>query len=224
MRNVLITADEVIFHAPTKQTLDRRTIEQSIIIAEERFIRPALCDEFYEQIVIAKNREITSGNKGTTEGEILVATGETVVLQIGEIVNAWEYLNADLQKFWKEHLWKLTAECVMLLATPEAFVQFASEGVVHGAPPAGPMTTTGLVSPELRSVKWIMDKKLMDRIDPLLEAMHRWLCKRKATYSNYCKVCDCDANGVAYKRKSDLVTGLYDDVDKDINCNCGCYD
>jgi hypothetical protein len=225
MRNVLITTNEVIFHAPTKQTLDPRTIQNSIIIAEERFIRPALCHDFYEALLAEKNKEVTTENKESLQTQInesLPEGSEPVVLTVGSIVNAWEYLSSDNQVLWKQHLWKLTAECVMLLAVPEAFVQFSSEGVIHAAPVASPLNTTGVSTPELKSVRWAMDKKMMDRIDPLLEAMHTWLCHTRksepAKYPFYCKECACDHNGVAYKRKSDIVLGLYDDEDY----NCGC--
>lgn len=220
MRNVLITPDEVVFHAPTKHTLDPRTIQNSIIIAEERFVRPALTDAFYEALCSEKNKEITADNKAAIEAAISASVGSQVTLEVGDIVNALEYLNSDYKTFWKQHLWKLTAECVMLIAVPEAFVQFGSEGLVHNAPPAGPMTSSGVVSPELKTVKWSMDKKMMDRIDPLIEAMHAWLCKRKQTYPLYTKACDCDASGVAYQRKTDFIFGIYDDEEESNNC---CY-
>lgn len=226
MRNVLITTDEVIFHAPTKQTLDPRTIQNAIIIAEERFIRPALCYDLYEDIIAAKNIEVTDANKAELQTKFNAsrpAGSPAYTLKNGDIINAWEELNEDYKSLWKQQLWKLTAECVMLLAIPDAFVQFTSEGVIHAAPVASPLNTTGVSTPELKSVRWVMDKKMMDRIDPLIEAMHLWLCnqraKDKSKYTFYCKACDCDANGVAYKRKSDLVLGLYDDDEKE---GCGC--
>ncbi len=225
MRNVLITTDEVIYHAPTKHSLDPRAVEQSIIIAEERLIRTALTDDLYYAIADEKNREVTSSNKAATEQLInssLPEGSEPITLNEGEIVNAMEFLSPNNLKLWKQHLWKLTAECVMLGSTPEAYVQFGAEGVIHTVPAAGPMNTTGLVSPELRSVKWLMDKKMMDRIDPLTEAMHAWICRNKSSYPLYARDCGCDSKGVAYKRKSDIVLGLYDDIDN-IN-SCGCYE
>lgn len=226
MRNVLITTDEVIFHAPTKQTLDSRTIQNSIIIAEERLIRPALGNEMYEALLEEKNREVTAGNKPGLETQVnagLPSGSGTVTLSEGQLINAFEFLSADNLALWKQHLWKLTAECVMLLAVPEGFVQFGSEGVIHTAPVASPLNTTGVSTPELKSVRWAMDKKMMDRIDPLMEAMHSWLCTRKkanrSIYPLYDKDCGCDHNGVPYKKRSDLVLGLYDDDDDD---KCGC--
>lgn len=86
------------------------------------------------------------------------------------------------------------------------------------------MSTAGEVTPDLRTVKWAMDKKMMDRIDPLLEAAHAWLCKYKTSYPLYSKPCDCDVNGVAYKRKTQFVMGIYDDVDYPNSQNCFCHD
>lgn len=225
-RNVLITTDEVIFHAPTKHTLDPRMIEQSIIIAEERLIRPALGYELYEAIRAEKNLVITAGNKAAQESLInssLPSGSATVTLAEGDIVNAQEYLSADYKLLWNEILWKLTAESVMLLATPEGFIQTGSEGPVHNQPASGPMTTAGMVTPELRAIKWLMDKKMMDRIDPLREAMHLWICKQKdanrSKYPLYTKYCDCNADGVAYKRKTDIILGAYDDDETDDCCS-----
>ncbi len=218
MRNVLITTDEVIFHAPTKHTLDPRTIQNSIIIAEERFIRPALSSAYYEYLCGIKNKEVTADNKSAIEAEItnsLPAGSDPVVLEVGDIVNSRNYLTGHDLNLWKQHLWKLIAEAVVLVSFPEGFVQFTSEGVVHNAPPAGPMTTSGVVSPDLKTVKWSLDKKIQLRIDPLLEAMHNWICERKIYYPVYGKPCDCDASGKSIGKRSDWVLGIYDDEEND---------
>lgn len=216
---MLITTDEVIFHAPTGHTIDPRMIEHNIIVAEEWIIRVALGYDFYRALVDSKNLLITSGNKSAQQTLIqasLPTDAQDVVLNEGDIVNAYEYLSAENKTLWTEHLWKLVAEVVILVAYPEGFVQLDTQGVHHKAPPAGPMTT-GVVSPDLRTMKWAMDKKHMMRIDPLRESMHLWLCKQQKAdstkYTLYEKACDCNADGVAYKRKTDLVLGIYDDVD-----------
>lgn len=225
-RNVLITVDEVIFHGPTQHTLDPRVIEQSIIVAEEGIIRVALGYDFYQALILEKNTLITDANKSAQQTlitESLPTDAQDVVLNTGDIVNALEYLSADNLTLWKEHLWKLTAEVVIMIAYPEGFVQIGSEGVHHKAPPAGPMTSGGIVSPDLRTMKWALDKKMMLRIDPLREAMHLWLCKQQDEdddkYPDYEKTCDCNADGVPYKRKTDMILGLYDDEDE-ITTSC----
>lgn len=217
-------ADEVIFHAPTKHTLDPRMIEQSIIIAEERFISAALGFDYYEALLNSKNLVITDSNKSAQQTLInnsLPAGSAIVTLNAGDIINAAEYLPADDLALWNRLLWKLTAECVLLTAYPEGFVQFSTSGTIHDAPPAGPMTTGGVVTADMRSVRWVMDKKLSDRIGPLRENMHTWLCKQKKAditkYPLYKHHCDCNADGVAIKRKTDIILGIYDEQDEKID-------
>lgn len=224
-RNVLIMADEVIFHAPTKQTIDSRTIEQSIIVAEERFLRNDLGHTYYEALLAEKNTLITPANKVATQALVdasLPVGHQAVTLVDGDIVNASESLSADNKALWNQLLWKYTAECVVLLATSEAFIQFGSEGIIHSSPPAGPFNNTGVATPELRSVKWFMDKKMMDRIDPLHQALHSWLCNQKkadsSKYPLYDKYCDCDINGIPYKRKSDIILDIYGDEEDTCSC------
>lgn len=225
MRNVLISPDEVLFHGPTNHTFDIRNIESAIIIAEERFISPALGYDMYQALIAQKNLVITAGNIAAQQTlfDASQATGaQSYTLKEGDIINAFEYMNAENLSLWKMHLWKLVAECVLLIATPDGFVQFSSEGVIHKNPQSGPMIQTGAVTPDLRSVKWVMDKKMQDRIDPLREAMHMWLCKQKeadsSKYELYEKYCDCNADGVPFKRKTDLVLGIYDDEDEECSC------
>jgi hypothetical protein len=219
-RNVLITTDEVIFHIQSDHTLDPRKIQNSIIVAEERLIRSALGYDFYMALIAQKNLTITSGNKDAQQTIIDGAQldPKPEALEVGDIINASEYLSTDNLDLWKQYLWKLTAECVVMAAYPDAFVQFTSEGTIHKNPQSTPLSGAGAVTPDLRSIKWAIDKKMMDRIDPLMESMHLWLCKQQkagsSKYPDYCKPCDCNHDGVAYKRKTDIILGLYDDHDR----------
>lgn len=213
-RNVLITADEVIFHAPTKHTLDPRTIEQSIIVAEERFAVEVLGYPFYNALAIEKNRLVTEANRDAMQ--TLVGISEE--LKPGDLVNSSKYLSAGNLRLWDHILWKYLAECVALASTPESFIQLGSEGAVHNQATSSPMGGGGVVTPELRSIKWAMDKKMFDRIDPLKTAIHNFVCANKASYPLYEKPCDCDSSGNPYKRRTDVVVGIYDDEPN----KCGC--
>jgi hypothetical protein len=212
MRNVLITTDEVIFHAPSKQTLDPRTILNSIIIAEETIIIPALGYTLYADICAAKNKLVTNSNKSTLQD--LFTNGN--IINVGDIVNAFEFLSADYQSLWKEVLWKLTAEAVMLVAYPEAFIQFGSEGIVHTSPTSGPMISAGAVTPGLNSVKWAMDKKMLLRIDPMIQSVHSFICRNQSKYPKYGQEC-LECGEEKQSRKTDFVLGLYDDEDSEPN-------
>ncbi len=212
-RSVLITPHEVIFHASTAQTLDPRTIEQAIIIAEERFARPALGHALYEVLIAEKNLLITSGNIAANQ-TLFDDAGEEITLEEGDIANASEYMSVSGRLLWNTILWKYVAECVMIIAAPENYVHFTSDGLVHKVAPAGPMSSTGVVAPDLKTVKWFMDKKMMDRIDPLAQALHVFLCRYKDDdYPDYDKDCDCDEKGTSYRRKSDIILGIYDTED-----------
>jgi hypothetical protein len=135
------------------------------------------------------------------------------------IVNAYEFMSDDNVALWLEHLWKLVAECVMVIAMPEAFVQFGTEGVMHNMPQASPMQTAGQVTPDLKSVKWVMDKKIMDRIDPLLISLKNWICYKRTIntgiYAKYPVQCGCENDNTRQSRKTDIVLGLYDEEDVD---------
>lgn len=218
LRNVLITEDEVIFHGPTKQSPDPRTLQQAIIIAEERFVVPIIGRTFYDSLCNSKNVVINAGNKAAMQAKVEAAyTG--VTLQDGQIVNAFEEMSADNQKLWKDLLWKLCSEAVLFVATPDNFVQFAAEGIVHATPQGSAMITQGSVTPGLGSVKWIMDKKLQDRIDPLTEALKSYLCSYKGIYPLYPGPCeDCNENAGS-SRKTAWITSIYDDEDK-FPCKC----
>lgn len=209
-RGVLITVDEVLFHAPTKHQLDARMIESSIIVAEERFIRVELGSAMYDYIVDHKNVTVTAGNIAALE------TASGLDLNEGDVLNAVEQLNPSYQALWKNHLWKIVAECVIISAYPEGFVQLGSEGTVHNSPPAGLMVTSGQVVPLLSSMKWVIDKKIQDRVSPLFNSMHDYICKNKSAngYDLYQKTCpeiDCKGNSTERPKFTGIVTGLYDD-------------
>jgi hypothetical protein len=112
--------DEVIFHIHSDHTIDPRKIENSIIVAEERLIRPALGYDFYQALIAEKNTVITTENKDELQQALIDAAQpdpKPIALQIGDIVNAAEKLSAENKLLWKMHLWKLTAECVALVLT-----------------------------------------------------------------------------------------------------------
>lgn len=239
-RNVLITVDEVVRQAPTKQTIDAKMIQNAVIIAEERFIRVALGDDYYDALLEEKNLVITSGNMVAQQSNIDAAflnrNDKPKALVVDDVVNAVEYMSNESKALWNQFLWKLTAECVMLVAMSDAYVQFTGAGVIHNNPVLTPLGGGGEVTPDLRSIKWVMDKKMNDRIDPLMESMHQWICRQKDSdstkYSLYTKHCNCNHKGIAYKRKTDIVLGIYPDHRRDyfdrrdpnIHPDCDCDD
>lgn len=205
-RNVLISMEEVIFHGPTSQTVDGHQITQAIIIAEERFIKKAICKGLYEELRNLKNKVLTVAEHN---------------FQIGDRVNAIEYVEATpiigpwYVTLWNEYLWKICAECVIYTATPTNFSTYTSQGEMVNNP-KGPFDSQGAVSVSHKELTWKMDKLLMDRIDPLIAAMHEWLCDNKENFPLYdCKACACDEKGVSLNRKSGWIH-----IYKNSNTNC----
>lgn len=223
-RSVLITTDEVIHHTGQNHTLDPRRIQDSIIVAEERFIREVLGFDFYESLRTSKNTVVTSGNKATLETAINLTLETPITLTVGDIVNAREFLTGANLLLWDEFLWKLIAECVMFLAFPENYSDFTSSGIVHNNPTAVGFDGAKTQTPGLKTIQWQMDKKLMERIDPLISRMHQWICKKKAAdsslYLSYTKECLCDEDGVSIQRKSDILLDIYGDNDETGSCTC----
>jgi hypothetical protein len=227
MRNVLITPTEVLFHAPTKQTFDPRTIQQAIIIAEEMYIRPALGNAMYNEIATQKNKQVTEANAGDLQQNM----PNGVYLNLNYIVNSYLFLNANYQLLWLNILWKLVAECVGLIAFPEGWVQFGADGVTHSVPTASPLSGGGVTSPDLASIKFMLDKKQMLRIDPLLNALKNYLCHNSSLYPLYTgctpamDTTNVDSNAPNYSqdeqlqpKRSNFVLGIYEDEDTKRRC------
>lgn len=222
-RNVLITGPEVLFHAATSHEADLRMIEQAIIIAEERFVKPAICKELYADFKAKKNVLVTAANNATlttkvNEGNngqpIVLINNVSIVNAIEEVTDTW-YV-----QLWKEYLWKICAEAVIYIATPTNFSEYTSQGEIISQPKNLILDGQGAASASHKEVQWKMDKMLMDRIDPLLSAMHEWICDNKTNFAKYtCKKCECSEDGVSYQRKSPWIFA-YDDNDKNC-CNDG---
>lgn len=216
-RKVLITPDEVIAWGPTEHSVDPRNILMAIQIAEDRFVRPVVCKDLYNDFREQKNVEVTDINKEYLES--LFPSGTT--LTVGSLVNALELVSDPwYKKLWNEQLWKLVAECVIYIATPTNFSRYTAAGEEVSNPKSIGMDGSGSATVDLKELKWKMDKLLMDRIDPLIATTQEYLCDNIAGFSKYnCRKCKCDDNGgISYQRKSAWIHNIYSDVKGDC-CN-----
>lgn len=223
-RPTLVTPDEVLFHMAADKDVAPRDILQNIIVAEERWIAQAMGDEFYYDFCNAKNVEVTSTNQASLLTDInasLTAAGKpTIVLAdipIGIYVNAIELVtNSNYVELWKWFLWKLCSECVALTTIVPTWLRQTAQGQQKNNPAVIGGNGSGSETGDRKDVQFKIDKYVQDRIDPLLERMHLWLCKRKSSYSLYTKACDCGDDGVSFKRKTDWVF-----MDDSTSCGCG---
>ena len=227
-RNLLITADEVLFHAPTDQKIDARQIEQNIIVAEERWIANSICDKFYEDFISKKNKKVTTENKNellTKINESLSIDGLNPIkesdLKVGMIINAIEFVDNEWYvKLWERFLWKLTAECVDMMTIVPSWLRHTSVGQQMNNPNTIGGNGAGSASGSVKEIDYKIHNVIQDRIDPLIERMHMWICQNKDHFPLYCKdcgnVCGCgddgsSPDGVSHVRKTNFITNLYDD-------------
>lgn len=216
---VLITTDEVQFHAPTDHHMDPRMTLQSIIIAERRFIKPMIGAVVYDALIAAKNILVTTANKGGLQTNLNAGRGadrEIIVLVEGDYVNSDTYLSTTQLALWQNYLHKITAECVYFTGLPVVRSRMTATGVLQNSP--NTINNDGKSATiDLKDLKHLMDRSLQDRISPLIEDMHEYMCT--SGYVGYDKDCDCDSNGVPQTRakKTDIIFGMYDDEE---DCRC----
>lgn len=225
-RPVLITPDEVLFHAATDNSVDARQILQNIIIAEERIIAPALGDNFYETLIGLKNVTVSSSNQADLLTKInasLTASGKTTItntsIPIGTMINAIDLvLNAEYLTLWNRFLWKLTAEAVDMMCIVPSWLRHTTQGQQKNNPEVIGGNGANSASGDRKDIQFKIDIWMQDRIDPLRERMHQYICNNKAKYPLYCKQCE-NADGISFSRKTDFVFGIYNDEK-----TCGCED
>lgn len=217
-RKVLIVSDEVIAWGPTAGNVEVGNIEKAIQIAEERFIKPLICKDLYNDFRSQKNVVVTDINK-----EFLEDFFTGTILEIGSLVNAIEFCDAWYQTLWTEHLWKLLAECVIYVASPTNWSKYSASGEMVTNPKSiSSDSGSAANSVDLADIKWKMDKLLMDRIDPLIASTQEYLFDNRSSFPKYnCKDFSncCGDNvgsnasnntGISFQRKTAWVHGLYD--------------
>lgn len=225
-RPVLITPDEVTFHAPIKADTAARDILQQIIAAEERIIGPAISDDLYYDFIDKKNVLVTSGNQASLLATVNASRAAAIPalpaitlndIPIGAYVNAIEFVtDANYVLLWNMFLWKLTAEAVALMIIVPTWLFTDTAGQQMNNPEVLGGSQGGSVTGGMKDVKFKIDNAMQDRIGPLIARMHSWICNRKANYSLYTKKCDCDStDGVSVARKTDWVFASS-------GGNCGC--
>jgi hypothetical protein len=218
-RKVLISTDEVIAQAPVVAVPEINNILAAIQIAEERFIKPAICKELYYDFRNEKNVVVTDDNKEALEAIMNEKSTGTVLLEVGDIVNAIELVSKPQYKdLWNEYLWKITAECVMYIASPTNYSRYTAQGEMENNPKTIG-SGEGAATVDLGTMKWKMDKLLQDRINPLLTAMHEWLFDNRNIFPLYnCREYKQDKDQVSVKGKTAWVN-VYDNHRKRRCCD-----
>jgi hypothetical protein len=225
-RNVLITIDEVVAKAAIDPTADIRILQNSIEIAEERFIAPALGSLLYEDMLTQKNVLVTSGNQSTLLAQINASLPSgathwtTDSLPIGALLNAIELVtNTAYTALWNRYLWRLTAEAVDMTATVPSWLRHTAQGQQMNNPNIIGGNGTGSASGAAKDIGYKMDRLLQDRINPLQDRMRAWLCQTRPNvplydFTNNCPTCSSSSStttdGINTQSKGGWVLGVYD--------------
>lgn len=217
-RKVLIVSDEVIAWGPVSEVPEIGNIEKAIQIAEERFVKPLICKDLYNDFRDQKNVVVTDINKEFLEDSFPTGT----ILEVGSLVNAIEFCDTWYQTLWTEHLWKLLSECVIYVASPTNWSRYASAGeLVNNPKSISADSGSGGNSVDLADMKWKMDKLLMDRIDPLIASTQEYLFDNRGSFPlhncrDFSSLCGdnlagrTNSTGISFQRKTAWVHGLYD--------------
>ena len=216
-RPVLITVDEVITQCAMDQDADIRYIMNSIIVAEERWIRPTLGNAMYRDFVAMKNVVVTADNQSDLVDAIsasLEADGKDPItvdaLPLGIMVNAIELVtNAKYVELWQTYLWKITAECVDVSCVVPSWLRHTAAGQQKNNPVVVGGNTEGSATGDRKDVEYKIDSHINSRIVPLIAAMEQWMLEVGGfpLYPACQKKKEC---GPVMGNKGGIIFGIYD--------------
>ena len=226
-RPVLITPDEVLFHAATDHSVDARQVLQNIIIAEERIIVQAISSAFYEEFINLKNKIVTTANQTdilnkintalTTVGKKPIAVTE---IAVGTIINAVEWItNKDYIELWNRFLWKLTAEAADMITTVPSWLRHTAQGQQKNNPEVIGGNGQNAITGDRKDAQFKIDIQMQERIDPLTSRMQQRICERRDKFPKYAHPCSNDnKDGISALRKSDWIFNAHDHLEGNKDC------
>jgi len=226
-KNVLITAAECQYKfgegiAPEKWNA-------AIEVAEARFVQPLLGYALYVDLCSKKNVTVTSGNIATLQTifNTQYPPANSITLAIGDIVNAVELstMTADYQALWNNALWTFVYECVYFCALSKNYAQFSTQGIMKNNPVGSVMgdSHSTSVGVSLNDIKWLEDRQLLDRINPLQAQLELYLCVNAAAIPLYDSECNCSEYNPYNKQKVKRTTSFIDIYPDECDCDTDLY-
>lgn len=220
---VLITPDECTAKIPNC-SLDSRKWIAAIELAEARFVLPILGWNLYSDICSKKNIVVDAGNIATLQAMLTAqfSPGEIPQLAVGMLVNSIDLVTVSVAylSLWNNALWNYVFNCVWFVALTENYASFTSSGVQKSNPLDSALGASASpnVGISLNDLKYLNNRLLLDRINPLQEYLEQWICVNITQYSLY-PLCKCTdkwdtSNGHIIKRTTTFVN-LYEYDDND---------
>ena len=224
-RFTLISNDEC--NAKLGINVDNDKWLSAIEVAELRFVQAFMGYDFYQDFIAQKNVTLTSGNIAgyQTIFDAQYPPAGRVVLQVGQIINAIELVTTPTYvTLWNNFLWRYVYECVFLIALPNNYAQFSSSGVLKNNPMGsivGDSKPTNSVGIDLKDCKFLQDRQLLDKINPLETIIRQYLCLNLGDYPLYdSKKCEwLNTTELKDNPKQNRVTSFLDILYKDDDDN-----
>ncbi|MCK5640834.1 MAG: hypothetical protein KAJ19_08555 [Gammaproteobacteria bacterium] len=171
----LISANEVVNGgivrpAPFNSRFDAQLLAPNLLLAEERFLVPILCRNFYEDLIAQKTTD--ASNYNSSVGPIVPKFGT----------------NPDYETLWKQHLQESAARAVFISSLDDIVLQTGSNGLfINNSQFAESAGIEGMRTKEDRQ---------LEKINLLINRMQRFLCKNNDLYplwpyDKFCKQCGC---------------------------------
>lgn len=183
----LIQASEVVNGGIMKATplnnrFDASRLSDVIHLAEDAFLKPFICADFYADLLAEKN-----------------ATASNYNADLGAIVQAFP-TNANYETLWTQYLYPYLARAVYYMALPNITLQTGSNGLFASDSQFG--TNSGL-----EGLKFMADTQLsyLKARRPVIE---NYLCNNTALFPLFCTddICkdNCDGTSESTSQGPDL--------------------
>lgn len=219
---VLITPDECMRQFSGNK-LDPNIWSSSIEIAEERFVRPVLGDDLYNDICSEKNILLTSGNLATYQDLINTQNGANAqTLQVGWYINAYELFansgnNTNYASLWTTCLWKFCYEAVFFVALAENYVKMTDSGVIKNNPTPGFIDSNSSqgtsAGANLKDIKYMRDDTMLQRISIMRDKTINYLYDNYALFPLYPQKLVDQTKHHKNSSHKDSFINIYDDDD-----------
>lgn len=154
--------------APISMRFDAAELGPHIKLAEIRFLKPLICNEFYQYLILEKDGRVSSYN-----------------IDICPLEDAYPN-DPILEKLWTEFLLPYLSYCVLFQALPYIAIKTTSNGIFTNETQfAENVGKTGFK---------ILQDTTLSNIEILREELRKHLCKNQNIYPLFCADCHCNCD------------------------------
>jgi hypothetical protein len=158
----------IVRGAPISERFDASLLGPHIKIAEIRFLRPLLCDDFYQELITKKAGRISNYN-----------------IDICPLEKAYP-TDPNLEFLWTDYLLPFLSYCVLFQSLPHIGTQVGTNGIFKNANQYGENLGVDGIT--------FLQDTVLSSIGILKEDLRRYLCENKQLFPAFCSDCNCSCN------------------------------